>query len=70
MGVKLYDLGENSVGKEEIASNFFFSHYVFKSYLLLMRQNEYLWSKGLTGFSFMENNRDVSEKNDTNAIPI
>ena len=28
-------------------SNFSFSHYVFKSCLLLMRQNEYLWSKGL-----------------------
>ena len=30
-----------------ITSNFSFSHYVFKSCLLLMRQNEYLWSKGL-----------------------
>ena len=28
-------------------SNFFFSHNVFKSCQLLMRQNEYLWSKGL-----------------------
>ena len=33
-----------------ITSNFAFSHNVFKSCLLLMRQNEYLWSKGLTAF--------------------
>ena len=32
-------------------SNFSFSLNVFKSCLLLMRQNEYLWSKGLTHFS-------------------
>ena len=40
-GIKLSDLVENIVGKEEIAltSNFFFSHNVFKSCLLLMRQN-------------------------------
>ena len=31
-----------------VTSNFSFSHKVFKSCLLLMRQNEYLWSKGLT----------------------
>ena len=30
-----------------ITSSFFFSHNVFKSCVLLMRQNEYLWSKGL-----------------------
>ena len=30
-----------------VKSNFFFSHNVFKSCLLLMLQNEYLWSKGL-----------------------
>ena len=30
-----------------VTSNFFFSHNVFKSCLLLIRQNEYLWSKGL-----------------------
>ena len=30
------------MGKEEIAH-----YYVFKSCLLLMLQNEYLWSKGL-----------------------
>ena len=28
-------------------SNFSFSHKVCKSCLLLMRQNEYLWGKGL-----------------------
>ena len=32
-------------------SNFSFSHNVFKSCLLLMRQNEYLWSKGLSSHS-------------------
>ena len=31
-----------------VRSNFSFSHDVFKSCLLLMHQNEYLWSKGLT----------------------
>ena len=30
-----------------VTSNFFFFHNVFKSCLLLMRQNEYLWSTGL-----------------------
>ena len=35
------------VGKAEIAryEQFFFSHNVFKCCLLLMRQNEYPWSK-------------------------
>ena len=32
-----------------VTSNFSFSHNVFKNCLLLMRQNEYLWSKGLIG---------------------
>ena len=35
-------LAENIVGKEEIARDD-----VFKSCLLLMRENEYLWSKRL-----------------------
>ena len=30
-----------------IMSNFFFSYDVFKRCLMLMHQNEYLWSKGL-----------------------
>ena len=30
-----------------VMSNFSFSHNVLKSYLLGMRQNEYLWSKGI-----------------------
>ena len=30
-----------------VTSNFSFSHNVFKSCLLLMCQNEYLWSNGL-----------------------
>ena len=48
-GVQLSDQVEKIVGKAEIAfmSNFFFSHNVFKSCLLLMHQNEYLRSKGL-----------------------
>ena len=33
--------------KCSVTSNFSFSHNVFKGCLLLMRQNEYLWSKGL-----------------------
>ena len=32
-----------------ITSNFFFSHIVFKSCLLFMCQNEYLWRKELSG---------------------
>ena len=43
-GVQLSDWVENIVGKGEIAH----SHYVFKSCLLSMHQNEYLWSKRLT----------------------
>ena len=36
-----------------VTSNFSFSHNVFKSCLLLMRQNEYMWNKGLnTGTDF------------------
>ena len=35
-------------GKLLIMSNFLFSHNVFKGCLLLMRQNEYLWSRGLS----------------------
>ena len=37
------------------SSNFSFSHNVFKSCLLLMRQNEYLWSKGLRNVHFSNN---------------
>ena len=33
--------------KLHFMNNFSFSHNVFKNCLLLMRQNEYLWSKGL-----------------------
>ena len=35
-------------------SNFFFSHNVFKSCLLLMHQNQYLWRKGLTNKSYID----------------
>ena len=48
-GDTISDSVENIVGKELLLmSNFFFSLNVFKSCLLLMFQNEYLWSKGLT----------------------
>ena len=40
MGIQLFDLVENIVGKEEIAC-------YEQRCLLLMCQNEYLWSKGL-----------------------
>ena len=49
-GVQLSHSVENIVGKEEIACYeqfLFFSHNVFKSCLLLMRQNKYLCHKGL-----------------------
>ena len=39
IGIQLSDSVENIVGKDEN---------VFKSCLLLMHQNEYLWSNGLT----------------------
>ena len=47
MGIQLSDWLENTVekGKLLVKINFSFSHYVFKSCLLLMRQNEYLWSE-------------------------
>ena len=35
-----------------VTSNFSFSHNVFKSCLVLMCQNENLWSKGLTSILF------------------
>ena len=50
MGVQLSDLVENIVGKEEIAryEQFLLFHNAFKSSLLSIRQNKYLWCKGLT----------------------
>ena len=49
MGIQLPDWVENIVGKGEITHNeqFLLFHNVFKSCLLLMHQNEYLWNKGL-----------------------
>ena len=44
--IKLKTLWEKK--KLLVTSNFSFSHKVFKSCLLLMRQNEYIWSEGLT----------------------
>ena len=49
MGIKLSDWVQNIVEKEKllVTSNFSFSRNVFISCLLLMRQNEFLRSKGL-----------------------
>ena len=49
MGIKLSDQIENIVGKGEIAGydQFPFSHNVFESCPLLMRQHEYIWITGL-----------------------
>ena len=41
--------------EERVKSNFSFSHNIFKSCLLLMRQHEYLWSKGLIFFFYIYN---------------
>ena len=50
MGIQLSECIENIVGKGEIARNeqFLLFPQCFKTCLLLMSQNEYLWSKGLT----------------------
>ena len=49
MGILLSDLVENIVGKEEIAhyEQFLLFPQCFQKMSVLMRQNEYLWSKGL-----------------------
>ena len=49
MGIQLSDWVKNIVGKGEIARHeqFLLLHNVFKRYLLLIRKNEYLCSKGL-----------------------
>ena len=41
-------------------SNFFFSHNVFKSCLLFICQNEYLWSKGLNMDKSKISSRDIN----------
>ena len=48
MGIQLYDYIEKFVEKGEIAryEQFLFFPQCFKNSLLLMHQNEYLWSKG------------------------
>ena len=49
MGIQLSDCVENILGKGEIARHeqFLLFPQYFKSCLLLMHQNEYLWSKEL-----------------------
>ena len=57
-----------------VTSNFFFSHNVFKSCLLLMRQNEYLWSKGLNHELAIKLGRDthipVEQKSCNNCLTV
>ena len=45
-----------------VMSNLYFSHKVLKSCLLLMRQNEDLWSKELNLMKMVENSPKVFEK--------
>ena len=50
MGIQLSDSVEHIVGKGEIVRYeqfLLFSQCFFKGFLSLIRQNEYLWSKGL-----------------------
>ena len=50
VGDAIIGLSRKLCGKKEkllVTSNFSFFHNVFKSCQLLMRQNEYLWNKGL-----------------------
>ena len=50
MGIQLYLIEWKTWWEKEklfVTSNFSFCHNVFKSCLLLMHQNEYIWSKGL-----------------------
>ena len=56
-----YLIGKKTLWEKEkllVTSNFYFSHKVFKSCLLLICQNEYLWSKGLKpkAYKLFENN--------------
>ena len=45
---QMHDWVENIFGKGERNKQFLLFHNVFKGCLLLMRQDEYPWSKGLT----------------------
>ena len=50
-----YLIEEKTLWEKEkllVTSNFSFSYNVFKSCLLLMRKNKYLWSKGLSAVMF------------------
>ena len=50
MGIQLSDCVENIVGKEEIAcyEQFLLFPQCFQKLSVMMRHNEYLWSKALT----------------------
>ena len=69
MGIQLCDRILKMWEKEKllVTSNFSFSHNVFKRYLLLISQNEYLWSKGLTFYhtimTFMNLIEEAFKKN-------
>ena len=68
MEVQISDSVENIVGKGEIAryEQFLLFPQCFKSCMFLMRQNEYLWSKGLTHIdSFRECLLKILWKKDT-----
>ena len=62
MGIQVSDWVEKLWEKEKllIMSNFSFSLNVYKSCLLLIRQKEYLWSKGLKVFA--DDKINVTEK--------
>ena len=51
-----------------VTSNFFFSHNVFKSCLLLMRYSEYLWNKGLTNMGKLFDTEIVYDKKQQNVF--
>ena len=53
MGIELSDLVEIITGKKNVLVTSIFSFPTMFSKAVLMRQNEYLWSKGLLNNSFI-----------------
>ena len=53
-----------------VTSNFFFSHNVFNSWLLLVRQSEYSWSEGLTHYLLKVDNRKKALKSSSHTAWI
>ena len=67
-GGNKYLIEKKTLWEEEkllVLSNFSLSHFVFKSFLLLMCQNEYLWSKVfvMKYHGFSENPKQNKRKN-------